>query len=100
MRCCEIETGDMTMTTYTPTPCHDAFTAGQAFRQNVPLSAGAYKIGDAMRRLARLGRCVETIADKVKRGEKFREYEDLHGCLGHERGAYLKNMPKLLANTL
>lgn len=28
MGCCEIETGDMNMTT--PTPCHDAFTAGQA----------------------------------------------------------------------
>ena len=84
----------------TPTPCHDAFTAGQAFRQNVPLSAGAYKIGDAMRRLARLRRCVETIADKVKRGEKFRAYEDLHCCLGHERGAYLKDMPKLIANAL
>jgi len=84
----------------TPTPCHDAFTAGQAFRQTVPLRAGAYKIGDTMRRLTRLRRCVETIANKVRRGDKFGEYEDLHCCLGHERGAYLKDMPKLIANTL
>lgn len=88
------------MTTPAPTPCHDAFTAGQTFRKRVPLSAGAYKIDEAVDRLARLRQCVETISDKIRRGEKFGEYEEIYGCLGRERGTYLKRMPKLIANTL
>ena len=82
------------------TPCHDAFQAAQAFRQSVPLSAGAYKIREAVTQLARMGQCVSAVGDKIRRGEKFRYDEDLYGCLGHERGGYLKAMPKTIADTL
>lgn len=84
----------------TPTPCHDAFHAGQDFRQRVPLRAGVYKIGEAVSRLSRMRDCVGAIGDKIKSGDKFGEYEELYGCLGHERGRYLKRMPKSIADLL
>jgi len=84
----------------TPTPCHDAFDNGQAFRQRVPLRAGAYKISEAVSSLSRMRLCVEAIGNKVARGEKFRYDEDLHGCLGHERGPHLKGMPRSIADIL
>ena len=82
------------------TPCHDAFHAGQNFRQRVPLLAGAYKIREAVNQLARMGQCVGAIGDKIRRGEKFGEYEELYGCLGHERDDYLTSMPKIIAEIL
>lgn len=82
------------------TPCHDAYDAGQAFRQRVPLNAGAYKIREAVTQLARMGQCVSAVGDKIRRGEKFGEYEELYGCLGHERGRHLKAMPRTIAEFL
>jgi len=84
----------------TKTPCHDAFDNGQAFRQRVPLRAGAYKISEAVSNLGRMSQCVGAIGAKIKRGEKFDDYEELHGCLGHERGRHLKRMPRSIADIL
>jgi len=83
-----------------PIPCHDAYQAAQAFRQSVPLSAGAYKIDEAVTSLTRMGQCVDAICDKIRRGEKFRYDEDLYCCLSHERGRYLKGMPEIIAEIL
>ena len=83
-----------------PTTCHDVCETARGERAKYPLSAGRYKLEEALRAIERWQDLVTTIADRVCTGGKFGENENLGPCMATERGAYLKGIPAQLAELL
>ncbi len=81
----------------TPTTCHDIFNAARAERAKYPLTHGRYKLREAEHALGRWRATVETIAERTQGGSSFGEAENLGSCMSYERGAFLKELPKKVA---
>ncbi len=84
----------------TPTTCHDIFKTAREKRKAHPLPSGRFKLDEAENRINQLHKLVTTITERVRRGSKFRETENLGPCMATERGAYLKGIPAQLAELL
>lgn len=84
----------------TPTTCHDIFDTAREKRKAHPLPSGGYKLREAENRISQLHELVTTIAERVRRGERFSETENLGPCMATERGAYVKGIPAQLAELL
>lgn len=83
-----------------PTTCHDIFDTAREKRKAHPLTAGRVKLDEAENRINQLHKLVTTITERVRRGGKFRETENLGPCMAIERGTYLKGIPAELAELL
>lgn len=82
------------------TTCHDIFKTAREKRKAHPLPSGRFKLDEAENRINQLHKLVTSIADRVRRGDKFGETENLGPCMASERGAYLKGIPTQLAELL
>lgn len=83
-----------------PTTCHDIFDTAREKRKAHPLAAGRYKLEEAMHIIDRWCDLIATIAERVRRGGKFGETENLGPCMANERGTYLRSIPAQLAELL
>jgi hypothetical protein len=83
-----------------PTTCHDIFHTARVKRKAHPLTAGRVKLDEAENRINQLHKMVTSIADRVRRGGKFSETENLGTCMATDLGAYLKGIPAQLAELL
>lgn len=81
-------------------PCRDAFDAAQAFREQVPLPAGRYKLEQALWELGRMRTNVELSSRIVRKQDAKDAKAALAGCAPEERGTYLKRIPRDVANIL
>ena len=81
-------------------PCRDAFDAAQAFREQVPLPAGRYKLEQALWELGRKRADVELVIRIVRKQDAKAAKAALAGCAPEERGTYLKRIPRDVANIL
>jgi hypothetical protein len=80
-----------------PTTCRDTFNAARAQRAKYPLASGLYKLREAQRALRRWRATVEAITERTQGGSGFGEAENLGSCMSYERGAFLKELPKKVA---
>ena len=83
-----------------PTTCHEIVNAAREKRKAHPLPLGGYKLREAEDRINQLHKLITTIAERVRKGGKFSETENLGPCMATERGAYLKGIPAQLAELL
>ncbi len=81
----------------TPTTCHDIFNAARAQRAKYPLASGLYKLREAEHAIEDWLRLVNTIAERTQGGSGFGATENLGPCMSYERGAFLKELPKKVA---
>lgn len=87
----------------TPTPkrpCHDAFGAAQVLRAQYPLSAGAYKLREALQRIARMQATMNAIGDYLRNPHRYTAGVSLSSCTTDDMADWLKNLPKQLADML
>jgi hypothetical protein len=84
----------------TPTTCHNIFDTAREKRKAHPLTAGQFKLDEAQNRISQLYKLVTTITERVRRGDKFGETENLGPCMACDRGTYLKSIPVQLAELL
>jgi hypothetical protein len=80
-----------------PTTCHNIFDAARAQRTKYPLTRGRYKLDGARHTIDRWHDLVVTITERVRTGRKFGDAENLGSCMSYERGAFLKELPKKVA---
>jgi hypothetical protein len=80
-----------------PTTCRDTFNAARAQRAKYPLASGLYKLREAQRALGRWRATIETITERTRGGSGFGEAENLGSCMSYERGAFLTELPKKVA---
>jgi hypothetical protein len=83
-----------------PATCHQLFDTAREKRKAHPLPSGGYKLKEAGNRINELHKLVTTIAERVRRGERFSETENLGPCMASDRGTYLKGIPAQLAELL
>jgi hypothetical protein len=81
----------------TPTTCRDTFNAARTQRTKYPLAKGRYKLGEAEHAIEDWLRLVNTIAERTQRGIGFGAAENLPSCMSYEREAFLKELPKKVA---
>jgi hypothetical protein len=84
----------------TTTPCHDAFDAACAFRKEVPLPSGRYKLDEALWELRRMRSTIDLIAKGLRGKVKIHTGRPLGACCTDEKAIFLKSVPRHVADIL
>jgi hypothetical protein len=82
------------------TPCRDAFDAACAFRKEVPLPSGRYKLDEALWELRRMRNTIDLIAKGLRGKVKIHTGQPLGACFTDDKAIFLKRVPRHVADIL
>jgi hypothetical protein len=82
------------------TNCYKAYSAARAFREEVPLHSGLYKLVEAVRELEHIWHTVNIIASHLQGTLKRRPEQSVGCCTIYEKASFLKRVPQYIADIL